>query len=106
MKTNYQFIRICTSFQILRGANCILHFYSLPPSKSHTHNTQTDQSTNLSFLLFIVFYLFPDFENAAFTVFVALVTRVVLAFDLALYIPLSKVGNLNPMNYCNLLIHP
>ena len=31
-----------------------------------------------------------DFENAAFTVFVVLVTRVVLAFDLALYIPLSK----------------
>lgn len=34
-----------------------------------------------------------DFENAAFTVFVVLVTRVVLAFDLALYIPLSKVSN-------------
>lgn len=33
-----------------------------------------------------------DFENAAFTVFVVLVTRVVLAFDLALYTPLSKVG--------------
>jgi glutamate--cysteine ligase catalytic subunit len=33
-----------------------------------------------------------DFENAAFTVFVVLVTRVVLAFDLALYIPLSKVN--------------
>jgi glutamate--cysteine ligase catalytic subunit len=32
-----------------------------------------------------------DFENAAFTVFVVLVTRVVLAFDLAFYIPLSKV---------------
>jgi len=32
-----------------------------------------------------------DFENAAFTVFVVLLTRVVLAFDLALYIPLSKV---------------
>lgn len=32
-----------------------------------------------------------DFENAAFTVFVVLVTRVVLSFDLALYIPLSKV---------------
>lgn len=32
-----------------------------------------------------------DFENAAFTVFVVLITRVVLAFDLALYIPLSKV---------------
>lgn len=33
-----------------------------------------------------------DFENAAFTVFVVLVTRVILAFDLALYIPLSKVS--------------
>jgi glutamate--cysteine ligase catalytic subunit len=32
-----------------------------------------------------------DFENAAFTVFVVLVTRVILAFDLGLYLPLSKV---------------
>jgi glutamate--cysteine ligase catalytic subunit len=32
-----------------------------------------------------------DFENAAFTVFIVLLTRVVLAFDLALYIPLSRV---------------
>lgn len=32
-----------------------------------------------------------DFENAAFTVFTVLITRVILAFDLALYIPLSKV---------------
>ena len=32
-----------------------------------------------------------DFENAAFTVFVVLVSRVILAFDLNLYIPLSKV---------------
>jgi hypothetical protein len=32
-----------------------------------------------------------DLENAAFTVFVVLVTRVILAFDLNLYIPLSKV---------------
>ncbi len=32
-----------------------------------------------------------DFENAAFTVFVILLTRVILAFDLSLYIPLSKV---------------
>ena len=31
-----------------------------------------------------------DFENAAFVVFVVLITRVVLAFDLCLYIPLSK----------------
>lgn len=32
-----------------------------------------------------------DFENAAFTVFTVLITRVILAFDLALYIPLSRV---------------
>ncbi|CAM9741582.1 unnamed protein product [Ascophyllum nodosum] len=32
-----------------------------------------------------------DAENAAFVVFVVLVTRVILAFDLNLYIPLSKV---------------
>jgi glutamate--cysteine ligase catalytic subunit len=32
-----------------------------------------------------------DFENAAFTVFILLVNRVLLAFDLGLYIPLSRV---------------
>ena len=32
-----------------------------------------------------------DFENAAFTVFLVLVTRVILAFHLNLYIPLSKL---------------
>jgi len=32
-----------------------------------------------------------DFENAAFVVFVILLTRIILAFDLTLYIPLSKV---------------
>jgi len=32
-----------------------------------------------------------DFENAAFTVFVVLLSRVILTFDLNLYIPLSKV---------------
>ncbi|CAM9898460.1 unnamed protein product, partial [Ectocarpus fasciculatus] len=32
-----------------------------------------------------------DFENAAYTVFIVLVTRVILALDLNLYIPLSKV---------------
>lgn len=34
-----------------------------------------------------------DAENAAFVVFVVLVTRVILAFDLNLYIPLSKVDD-------------
>jgi glutamate--cysteine ligase catalytic subunit len=32
-----------------------------------------------------------DFENAAFTAFVVLLTRVILTFDLNLYIPLSRV---------------
>ena len=33
-----------------------------------------------------------DMENAAFAVMIVLVTRVILAFDLNLYIPLSKVN--------------
>lgn len=32
-----------------------------------------------------------DFENAAFTAFIVLITRVIIAFDLNLYIPISKV---------------
>jgi len=32
-----------------------------------------------------------DFENAAFTAFVVLVTRVLISFDLNLYVPLSRV---------------
>ena len=32
-----------------------------------------------------------DFENAAFTVFVVLLTRIILAFDLHLYIPISRL---------------
>ena len=32
-----------------------------------------------------------DFENAAFSVFVVLLTRVILTFDLNLYIPMSRV---------------
>ena len=34
---------------------------------------------------------FTDFENAAFTVFSALLSRAILFFDLNLYIPISKV---------------
>ncbi|GAB9463773.1 Glutamate-cysteine ligase catalytic subunit [Globisporangium polare] len=33
-----------------------------------------------------------DFENAAFSVFIALLSRVILTFDLNLYIPLSRVN--------------
>ncbi len=41
-----------------------------------------------------------DFENAAFTVFVVLLTRVVLAFDLGFYIPLSKVDENMKRAHC------
>jgi len=34
-----------------------------------------------------------DFENAAFTAFTVLLTRVIIAFDLNLYIPLSRVDS-------------
>jgi glutamate--cysteine ligase catalytic subunit len=34
-----------------------------------------------------------DFENAAFTTFITLLTRVILTFDLNLYIPLSRVDH-------------
>lgn len=33
-----------------------------------------------------------DFENAAFAVFVVLLTRAILSMNLNLYIPISKVG--------------
>lgn len=48
-----------------------------PGKKTLTHRSMEIQLT--------------DFENAAFTVFIILLTRVILAFDLSLYIPLSKV---------------
>ena len=32
-----------------------------------------------------------DFENAAYTVFMVLLTRVILSFDLNFYMPISKV---------------
>lgn len=35
-----------------------------------------------------------DFENAAFSVFIVLVTRVILSFGLNLYIPITKVRKL------------
>lgn len=32
-----------------------------------------------------------DFENAAFAVFIVLLTRVILSYDLNFYIPIDKV---------------
>jgi len=33
-----------------------------------------------------------DFENAAFSIFIVLLTRVMLSYDLNFYIPISKVS--------------
>ena len=37
-----------------------------------------------------------DFENAAFTVFIVLLTRAILSFNLNLYIPITKVRGKAP----------
>lgn len=34
-----------------------------------------------------------DFENAAFAVFVVLLSRAILSFHLNFYVPISKVGH-------------
>ena len=35
-----------------------------------------------------------DFENAAFSVFIVLLSRAILSFGLNFYIPISKVGSI------------
>jgi glutamate--cysteine ligase catalytic subunit len=40
-----------------------------------------------------------DFENAAFAVFVVLLSRAILSFRLNLYIPISKVGVLEKRRF-------
>ena len=42
-----------------------------------------------------------DFENAAFSIFVVLLSRAILAFNLNLYLPISKVC---PLSNARLLI--
>lgn len=58
-----------------------------PPSDSHSDSNSIGWRTEFRSMEVQL----TDFENAAFTVFVVLVTRVILAFDLGLYLPLSKV---------------
>lgn len=40
-----------------------------------------------------------DFENAAFAVFLVLLTRAILAFNLNFYVPISKVYFLSSTYY-------
>lgn len=46
-----------------------------------------------------------DFENAAYAVFVVLLSRAILSFNLNFYVPISKVNfsitiRASPSNYC------
>ena len=63
-----------------------------PPPPPSTHDGKEDPHIGWRTEFRSMEVQLTDFENAAFTVFVALITRVVLAFDLAFYIPLSKVS--------------
>ena len=45
-----------------------------------------------------------DFENAAFTVFIALVSRAILLFGLNLYIPISQVRTIVPFSHLHRLM--
>jgi len=42
-----------------------------------------------------------DFENAAFAVFIVLLSRAILAFNLNFYIPISKVCFCCPLSFCH-----
>ena len=69
-----------------RSSGTLLHPY-LPTSISTYIHTYLPSYRHRSMEIQLT-----DFENAAFTVFVILLTRIITAFDLSLYIPLSKVG--------------
>jgi hypothetical protein len=43
-----------------------------------------------------------DFENAAFSVFMVLLTRAIISFDLNFYMPISLVSTLSWILYGNL----
>ena len=42
-----------------------------------------------------------DFENAAFVIFIVLLSRAILAFNLNFYIPISKVGFYCFLPFCH-----
>jgi len=74
-------------FENIQSTNWQTCRWKPPPPRTHPDDPHIGWRTEFRSME----VQFTDFENAAFTVFVVLVTRVLLAFDLALYIPLSKV---------------
>lgn len=74
-------------FENIQSTNWQTVRWKPPPPASTTSNHHVGWRTEFRSMEIQV----TDFENAAFSVFLVLVTRVILAFDLNLYIPLSKV---------------
>mmetsp|Transcript_4773 Transcript_4773/g.7223 ORF Transcript_4773/g.7223 Transcript_4773/m.7223 type:complete len:774 (+) Transcript_4773:57-2378(+) len=74
-------------FENLQSTNWQTVRWKPPPPKENPSDPQIGWRTEFRSMEVQL----TDLENAAFTVFVVLVTRVILAFDLNLYIPLSKV---------------
>ena len=71
-------------FENIQSTNWQTVRWKPPPAKSEKHIGWRTEFRSMEVQL-------TDFENAAFTVFVVLISRVILYFDLDLYIPLSKV---------------
>ena len=74
-------------FENIQSTNWQTCRWKPPPPRTHPDDPHIGWRTEFRSME----VQFTDFENAAFTVFIVLITRVFLAFDLAFYIPLSKV---------------
>ena len=76
-------------FENLQSTNWQTVRWKPPPASSKRLGGDADIGWRVEFRSMEV--QLTDFENAAFTVFIVLVSRVILYFDLNLYQPLSKV---------------
>ena len=74
-------------FESIQSTNWQTCRWKPPPPQTHEEDPHIGWRTEFRSMEVQL----TDFENAAFVVFIALITRVVLAFDLGFYIPLSKV---------------
>ena len=76
-------------FENLQSTNWQTVRWKPPPASSRRLGGTADIGWRVEFRSMEV--QMTDFENAAFTVFIVLTSRVILYFDLNLYLPLSKV---------------
>jgi glutamate--cysteine ligase catalytic subunit len=80
-------------FESIQSTNWQSCRWKPPPFQENTSNNNDENPSHIGWRTEFrsMEVQLTDFENAAFTVFILLITRVMLAFDLGLYIPLSKV---------------